>query len=338
MMAMKLLVTGGAGFIGANFVRRTLATRPEVGITVLDALTYAGSAGTLADVADQIEFVNGDVADEAVVDDLVRQADAVAHFAAETHNDNALVNPGAFVRSNLVGSFVLLEAVRRHGRRLHQISTDEVYGDLALGEDRRFAEGDAFNPSSPYSASKAGGDLLLRAWVRSFGVEATVSHCTNNFGPWQHVEKFIPRQITNLLTGEAVKVYGDGKHVRDWIHVDDHNDAVWAILDKGEPGRTYHIGANNEQDNLAVARLLCELVGADPHRIELVLDRPGHDRRYALDSSRLTAELGWSPRKTDFRAALAETVDWYREHRSWWDADKSTTEAQYARREQGARG
>ncbi|MGL6234952.1 MAG: dTDP-glucose 4,6-dehydratase [Segniliparus sp.] len=335
---MKLLVTGGAGFIGANFVRRTLATRPEAEVTVLDALTYAGSLGTLADIADQVVFVKGDVADEAVVDELVRQSEAVVHFAAETHNDNALVNPGAFVRSNIVGSFVLLEAVRRHGVRLHQVSTDEVYGDLALGEDRRFLEGDAFNPSSPYSASKAGGDLLLRAWVRSFGVEATVSHCTNNFGPWQHVEKFIPRQITNLLVGGSVKVYGDGKHVRDWIHVDDHNDAVWAILDKGEPGRTYHIGAGNEQGNLAVAQLLCELTGADPDRIELVLDRPGHDRRYALDASRLTAELGWSPRKTDFRAALGETVDWYRAHQDWWGAEKSGVEAQYARREHGARG
>ncbi|EFV14937.1 dTDP-glucose 4,6-dehydratase [Segniliparus rugosus] len=335
---MKLLVTGGAGFIGANFVHRTLQTRPEVDIVVLDALTYAGNADTLGAVAERIEFVKGDVTDEALVDDLVRQTDAVVHFAAETHNDHALTDPGSFVRTNVLGSFALLEAVRRHGARLHQVSTDEVYGDLELGEDRRFAEGDAFNPSSPYSASKASGDLLLRAWVRSFGIEATVSHCTNNFGPWQHVEKFIPRQITNLLLGGPVKVYGDGKHVRDWIHVDDHNDAVWAILAKGEPGRTYHIGADNEQGNLAVAQLLCELVGADPERIELVVDRPGHDRRYALDAGRLTAELGWSPRKTDFRAALGETVEWYREHRDWWIGEKSGVEAQYARREQGSRG
>jgi dTDP-glucose 4,6-dehydratase len=334
---MKLLVTGGAGFIGANFVRRTRQTRPDVEVTVLDALTYAGSLDTLEAVRDDIAFVKGDVTDEGVVDDLVRNSDAVVHFAAETHNDNALARPGAFVHTNIIGSFVLAEAVRRHGVRLHQVSTDEVYGDLALGEDRRFAEGDAFNPSSPYSASKASGDLLLRAWARSFGIEATISHCTNNFGPWQHVEKFIPRQITNLLTAAPPKVYGDGKHVRDWIHVDDHNDAVWAILDRGKPGRTYHIGAGNELGNLAVAQLLCELVGVDPGRIELVADRPGHDRRYALDASRLTAELGWSPQKTDFRAALRETVDWYREHQRWWAKDKSGVEANYARREQTTR-
>lgn len=234
---MRLLVTGGAGFIGANFVHRTVADRPEARVTVLDKLTYAGNLASLDPVAEQVRFVRGDVADADLVDKLVAESDLVVHFAAESHNDNSLADPSPFVQTNLMGTFTLLEAVRRHAVRYHHISTDEVYGDLDLDDPARFTEATAYNPSSPYSSTKAGSDLLVRAWVRSFGVAATISNCSNNYGPYQHVEKFIPRQITNVLDGVRPKLYGTGANVRDWIHVDDHNRAVWTIIDKGRSGR-----------------------------------------------------------------------------------------------------
>ncbi|MXP20245.1 NAD-dependent epimerase/dehydratase family protein [Gordonia sp. HNM0687] len=249
---MRVLVTGGAGFIGANFVLRTLAQRPDVEITVLDKLTYAANPATLEPVADRIDLVVGDVADAALVDRLVAAADVVVHFAAESHNDNSLADPSAFVQTNLVGTFSLVEAVRRHDVRYHHISTDEVYGDLDLDDPARFTEATAYNPSSPYSSTKAGSDLLVRAWVRSFGLRATISNCSNNYGPYQHIEKFIPRQITNVLAGVRPKLYGDGLNVRDWIHVDDHNDAVWTIIERGEIGETYLIGADGEVNNRTV--------------------------------------------------------------------------------------
>src|SRR5919198_6242159 len=233
---MRLLVTGGAGFIGANFVHATLRERPHVSVTVLDALTYAGSRESLAPVADKIRLVEGDVTDAELVARLVAEADAVVHFAAETHVDNALADPEPFLHANVVGTFTVLEAVRRHGVRLHHVSTDEVYGDLELGSAQRFTESTPYNPSSPYSATKAGADLLVRAWVRSYGVRATISNCSNNYGPYQHVEKFIPRQITNILLGQRPKLYAEGANVRDWIHVHDHNSAVWTIIDKGLSG------------------------------------------------------------------------------------------------------
>ena len=241
---MRLLVTGGAGFIGANFVRAAVQERAGVSVTVLDALTYAGSRESLRAVEDQIRMVEGDLTDEPLVDRLVAESDAVVHFAAETHVDNSLTDPAAFLRSNVIGTYSVLEAVRRHGVRLHHISTDEVYGDLPLDEPVRFTAATPYNPSSPYSATKASADLLVRAWARSYGVRATISNCSNNYGPYQHVEKFIPRQITNLLTGRRPKLYGAGANVRDWIHVDDHNSAVWRILDGGTIGRTYLIGAD----------------------------------------------------------------------------------------------
>ncbi len=239
---MKLLVTGGAGFIGANFVHQTVAERPDVEVTVLDKLTYAGNLDSLAPVKESITFVHGDVTDTDLVDRLVADTDLVVHFAAESHNDNSLADPLPFVQTNLVGTFALLEAVRKYDVRYHHISTDEVYGDLALDDPAKFTEATAYNPSSPYSSTKAGSDLLVRAWVRSFGVRATISNCSNNYGPYQHVEKFIPRQITNVLTGVRPKLYGTGTNVRDWIHVDDHNRAVWTIIDKGGIGETYLIG------------------------------------------------------------------------------------------------
>lgn len=331
---MRLLVTGGAGFIGANFVHLTLRENPDAEVTVLDVLTYAGSRESLAPVADRIRLIEGDITDAELVTGLVAQTDAVVHFAAETHVDNGLADPAPFLRSNVIGTFTVLEAVRRHGVRLHHVSTDEVYGDLDLGDPARFTESTPYNPSSPYSSTKASADLLVRAWVRSYGVRATISNCSNNYGPYQHVEKFIPRQITNLLTGRRAKLYGAGANVRDWIHVDDHNAAVWRILRDGEIGRTYLIGADGERDNLSVLRTLLRLLDRDPDDFDRVTDRAGHDLRYAIDASALRDELDWRPEHTDFEAGLAATVDWYRNNESWWGPVKADVEARYAERGQ----
>ncbi len=330
---MRLLVTGGAGFIGANFVHRTVADRPDVDVTVLDKLTYAGNRASLDPVAGKITFVHGDIADPELVDRLVANTDLVVHFAAESHNDNSLADPTPFVHTNLVGTFTLLEAVRRYDVRYHHISTDEVYGDLALDDPAKFTEATPYNPSSPYSSTKAGSDLLVRAWVRSFGLRATISNCSNNYGPYQHVEKFIPRQITNVLTGVRPKLYGTGANVRDWIHVDDHNSAVWTVIDKGRIGETYLIGADGETDNRTVVETVLELCGMDPEAFDFVTDRPGHDLRYAIDATRLRTELGWEPRYRDFRSGLAATIEWYRSHETWWMPQKTATEAAYGRSE-----
>ena len=324
-----LLVTGGAGFIGANFVHHVLA-HTEHSVTVLDKLSYAGNRENLA-VADpaRCDLVVGDVADAGVVDDLVGAADAVVHFAAESHNDNSLRDPWPFVQTNVVGTFTLLEAARRHGTRFHHVSTDEVFGDLALDDPQRFTEETAYRPSSPYSATKAASDHLVRAWARSFGVEVTLSNCSNNYGPYQHVEKFIPRQITNVLTGQRPKLYGAGENVRDWIHVADHSAAVLRILERGTPGRTYLVGADGERDNLTVLREILRLMGQPEDAFEHVTDRAGHDRRYAIDGSRTREELGWKPCYTNFSEGLADTIAWYTEHREWWEPAKSATEAAY---------
>ncbi len=303
-------------------------------VTVLDAMTYAGSRESLAPVFDDIRLVEGDVADADLVSKLVAEADAVVHFAAETHNDNSLTDPGPFLHANVIGTFTLLEAVRRHQVRLHHVSTDEVYGDLTLEDPQRFTESTPYNPSSPYSSTKAAADMLVRAWVRSFGVRATISNCSNNYGPYQHVEKFIPRQITNVLTGRRPKLYGGGANVRDWIHVDDHNSAVWRILGDGEIGRTYLIGADGERDNLSVMRTLLQLMGRDPDDFDHVTDRVGHDLRYAIDPSALCNELGWAPKHTDFEDGLRATIDWYRDNESWWRPLKDAVEATYKERGQ----
>jgi len=327
---MRILVTGGAGFIGANFVHWTREHRPDVDLVILDALTYAADGSSLGAARDEVELVQGDIADAALVDKLVGNADHVFHFAAETHNDNSLADPSPFVHTNVVGTFTLLEAVRRHEVALHHVSTDEVYGDLELDDPERFTEATPYNPSSPYSATKAGSDLLVRAWVRSFGIRATISNCSNNYGPYQHVEKFIPRQITNVIDGIAPKLYGDGLNVRDWIHVDDHNAAVWAIAEKGRSGETYLIGADGEQTNRDVVEAILTALGQPADAFELVRDRPGHDRRYAIDSSKLRTELGWTPQYADFAAGLSATVAWYRDNEDWWRPQKAATEAKYA--------
>ncbi|MGO1317196.1 MAG: dTDP-glucose 4,6-dehydratase [Cellulomonadaceae bacterium] len=327
---MRMLVTGGAGFIGSNFVHQTVRDRPDVEVTVLDALTYAGDKHSLDSVANAVTFVHGDIADAELVNRLVGETDLVVHFAAESHNDNSLNNPWPFVQTNVVGTFTLLEAVRKHGVRYHHISTDEVYGDLELDDPERFTEHTPYNPSSPYSSTKASSDMLVRAWARSFGVHATISNCSNNYGPFQHVEKFIPRQITNLIDGVRPKLYGAGLNVRDWIHVEDHNTATWAIIDKGELGQTYLIGADGEVNNLDVVHALLEVFGRPADDFDHVNDRPGHDMRYAIDSTRLRTELGWTPRFTDFRSGLENTVAWYRDNEAWWRPVKAATEAKYA--------
>jgi dTDP-glucose 4,6-dehydratase len=324
----RILVTGGAGFIGSNFVRYVRRERPSTHVTVLDALTYAGNPQNLEGL-DGVELVEGNVCDADLVDKLAGQTDAIVHFAAESHNDNSLSDPWPFVETNLIGTYRLLEAARRYGVRLHHISTDEVYGDLELDDPERFTESTPYNPSSPYSSTKAGSDLMVNAWVRSFGLQATISNCSNNYGPYQHVEKFIPRQITEILEGRRPKLYGKGENVRDWIHTDDHSSAVLAILEGGRAGETYLIGADGEKTNKEVVEQILTILGKDPSDYEHVSDRPGHDLRYAIDSSKLREELGWQPRYTDFGEGLAATVGWYRQNESWWRPLKAETEAKY---------
>lgn len=340
----NIIVTGGAGFIGSNFVHYVVNNHPKVHVTVLDKLTYAGNKENLAGLpSDRVELVVGDIADAALVDSLVKEADAVVHYAAESHNDNSLKDPSPFIQTNIIGSFVLLEACRKFGVRYHHVSTDEVYGDLPLredlpehgeGEGEKFTDHTPYNPSSPYSASKASSDLLVRAWVRSFGLQATISNCSNNYGPYQHIEKFIPRQITNILSGIKPKLYGDGKNVRDWIHTNDHSSAVWLILTKGKIGETYLIGADGEEDNKTVMEMILEEMGLPKDAYEHVNDRPGHDLRYAIDSTKLREELGWQPEFTDFRSGLKDTIAWYTNHQTWWQAEKQKVEDNYAKQGQ----
>ena len=326
----RMLITGGAGFIGANFVHHVLGLDAGHQITVLDKLTYAGSRENVAAVADRIEFVEGDICDAELVTRLAGANDVTVHFAAESHNDNSLSNPRPFIDTNIIGTYNILEAVRATGTRLHHISTDEVFGDLELDDPAKFTAETPYNPSSPYSASKAGSDLLVRAWVRSFGIHATISNCSNNYGPFQHVEKFLPRQITNVLDGIMPKLYGKGENVRDWIHVDDHNAAVVSIIERGVSGETYLIGADGEMDNKSALELLLTLMGKPADWYEHVSDRPGHDMRYAIDASKLVNELGWKPKYTSFNVGLAATIKWYQENEAWWRKQKQATEAKYA--------
>lgn len=331
----KVLVTGGAGFIGSNFVHFLAAKRPDWTITVLDALTYAGNPKNLDGTdSSKVQLIEGNICDEQLVDKLVSEHDAVVHFAAESHNDNSLNNPRPFLDSNVIGTYTLLEAVRRHDKRMHHISTDEVYGDLELDDPAKFTENTPYNPSSPYSSTKAASDLLVRAWVRSFGVQATISNCSNNYGPYAHVEKFIPRQITNILSGSRAKLYGEGQNVRDWIHAEDHSSAVLTILEKGKIGETYLIGADGEKTNKEVIELILELMGKDHGDYEHVSDRQGHDLRYAIDSTKLRNKLGWRPKYTNFRDGLKATIEWYQANRDWWEPQKTAVEAAYSKKGQ----
>ena len=312
---MRILVTGAAGFIGSNFVRRTLGLRADVSVIALDALTYAGRLANLAGLAEafagRYELVHGDIRDAALVDSLVSRVDSLVHFAAESHNDNSLKDARPFIETNVLGTFELIQAAVKHDVRFHHVSTDEVFGDLPLEGGERFSRSTPYRPSSPYSASKASSDHLVRAWVRSFGLRATISNCSNNYGPYQHEEKLIPRTILLAASGVKPKVYGAGVNVRDWIHVDDHNDGVWAILERGQIGRTYLLGADNQRSNLQVVKALLKTMGKPEDFIEFITDRPGHDLRYAIDASATEAELGWKPKHGNFEEKLAETVDWY---------------------------
>ena len=308
---MRILITGGAGFIGSNFVRRTVETRPKVQITVLDALTYAGSLENLAGLDGRYEFVKGNILNSTLVDSLVAGVDQVVHFAAESHNDNSLKSPKPFIDTNILGTYEIIQACVKHDVKFHHISTDEVFGDLPLEGKEKFTAEAPYNPSSPYSSSKASSDLIVRAWVRSFGLKATISNCSNNFGPYQHEEKLIPRMIGLIAAGKKPELYGNGANVRDWIHVDDHNDGVWAILEHGEIGQTYLLGADNQRSNLQVVKALLKIMGKPEDFIEFIADRPGHDLRYAIDASASESELGWKPKHGNFEEKLAETVEFY---------------------------
>ena len=331
----NIIVTGGCGFIGSNFVHFVVDHHPDVHVTVLDALTYAGNINNIKGLPeDRVEFVHGNVCDAALLDQIVPGHDAIVHYAAESHNDNSIADPEPFVRTNVVGTYRLLEAARKYDIRYHHISTDEVYGDLALDDPARFTEDSPYRPSSPYSSTKAASDLLVRAWYRTFGLRVTLSNCSNNYGPYQHVEKFIPRQITNILEGIRPKLYGDGRNVRDWIHTEDHSSAVWTILTKGRMGQTYLIGADGERDNITVLQDILRVMGKPENAFDHVKDRPGHDRRYAIDSTKLRTELGWRPEHTDFEDGLRQTIAWYEKHREWWEPAKAATEARYKRQGQ----
>lgn len=331
----NIIVTGGCGFIGSNFVHYVVDHHPDVHVTVLDKLTYAGNPENIAGLPeDRVELVVGDICDADLLDRIVPGHDAIVHYAAESHNDNSIADPEPFLRTNVEGTFRLLEAVRKYGIRYHHVSTDEVYGDLALDDPARFTEHTPYHPSSPYSSTKAASDMLVRAWTRTYGIRATISNCSNNYGPYQHVEKFIPRQITNILDGQRPKLYGKGLNVRDWIHTEDHSSGVWTILTKGRIGDTYLIGADGEKNNITVLRMILRMMGQAEDAFDWVKDRPGHDRRYAIDSTKLRTELGWTPKHTDFESGLAQTIEWYTRNRAWWEPAKAATEERYKQRGQ----
>ncbi len=325
-----MLVTGGAGFIGCNFVHFMLAHDSDVRIVNLDALTYAGSLDNLEGLPDPSRhmFVHGDICDQALVDDLLRrhEIDTIVHFAAESHVDNSIAGPGVFVRTNVLGTYTLLDAARRvwldekgwdAGRcRFHHISTDEVYGTLGPG-DPKFTEETSFAPNSPYSASKAGSDHLVRAWHHTYGLPVTTTNCSNNYGPFQHAEKFIPTILRSCIEQKPIPVYGDGSNIRDWLYVEDHCRGIDAVIRHGRLGQTYNIGGCNEWSNIDITRLICRMMderipAGAPHErlISFVNDRPGHDWRYAIDASKMATELGWEPLET-FESGIAKTIDWY---------------------------
>lgn len=313
-----ILVTGGCGFLGSNFVRHVAHNHPDIQILVLDSLTYAGNANNLLADFPNVDLAVGDICNPQTVDGLVLFADAVVNFAAETHNDNSIDEPSPFLYSNVEGTFNLIEACRKYDVRYHHVSTDEVFGDLPIQSTDQFDESSPYRPSSPYSATKAASDLLVKAWVRTYGLRTTISNSSNCYGPYQHSEKFIPNVITSVLHGVKPKLYGSGQNVREWMHADDHSSAVWKILTEGRIGESYAISASNGRSNVEVLQLILKLMGKSEDYFERVADRPGHDRRYSLDSSKLRQELGWEPRRTDFVAGLQQTIDWYRENEAWW--------------------
>jgi len=329
------LITGAAGFIGSNFVRQVLDEDPDARVVAYDMLTYAGNLENLTGYLDnpRLRFVRGDICDAGAVGEAMSGVDVVVNFAAESHVDRSILGCKEFVHTNVQGTQVLLDEARNRRLRLFlQISTDEVYG--SLGPTGRFSEQTPLQPNSPYSASKAAADMLAWAYFHTYQLPVIITRCSNNYGPYQFPEKLIPLFITNLMEGRRVPVYGDGMNVRDWIHVSDHCRAVRLVIDKGQPGEVYNVGGNNEQSNMNITRLLLEGLGRDSSMIEYVADRPGHDRRYAVDTSRITSELGWRPR-VDFVTGLQETIDWYRRNEAWWRRIKSGEYLEYYKRQYG---
>jgi dTDP-glucose 4,6-dehydratase len=329
---MKLLVTGGAGFIGSNFIRYWFKNHPNDEIINLDKLTYAGHLSSTKDFENNpnYKFVKGDICDSEIVDKVVGEAETIIHLAAETHVDRSIVGPQVFLQTNVMGTQILLDAAVKHGvKRFHHVSTDEVFGALDLDSKEKFNENTLYDPHSPYSASKAGSDYLVRSYFHTYGLPITITNCSNNFGPYQDPEKFIPRAITNLIEGKEVPLYGDGKYVRDWLFVEDHCRAIEVVLEKGKVGETYLVGGLTEDINhLAVTRKLLNIFGKDETSIKFVKDRPGHDRRYAVDWSKIERELGWKP-LFGFDEWLAKTVDWYKKNNWWWQPLKEEAEKLY---------
>lgn len=320
---MKLLITGGAGFIGSNFIHYILKKYSEYSVINLDALTYAGNLENLKNWEGdaRYRFVKGSVTDKKLVDGLVAEADVIAHFAAESHVDRSIMSPQAFIDTNVFGTYILLEAARKHSKRFHHVSTDEVFGALNP-DDKPFDENTPYDPRSPYSASKAASDHLVRAYFHTYNLPMTISNCSNNYGPYHFPEKLIPLIITNILENKKIPVYGDGKQVRDWLYVEDHCKAIDAIIHRGKIGETYCVGGNSERENIGIVKKLLEILGKDESMIEYVKDRAGHDRRYAIDFSKIERELGWRPEVT-LEEGLQKTVAWFQKNTDWWQRVKS---------------
>lgn len=341
-----ILLTGGCGFIGSNFVRFVLKSRPGVRITNLDALTYSGNAENLADLKDnsRYTFVKGDICDAAVVDRLVEGCDAVVHMAAESHVDRSILDAKPFIVANVMGTQTLLDSVRRlaaagkKAPRFVYVSTDEVYGSLSLDNPEvKFTEETPLSPNSPYAASKAAGDCLVRAYHHTFHLDVVTTRCSNNFGPYQFPEKVIPLFVTNLIDGQPVPLYGTGQNVRDWLHVEDHCEAILAVLERGRSGEVYNIGGNNERNNLELTHSILKIMGKGREMIRPVKDRPGHDLRYAIDASKIRRELGWQPTRSAWPAALEATVRWYQQNEPWWRRVKSGEYRSYYAKQYGDR-
>jgi dTDP-glucose 4,6-dehydratase len=322
---VKLLITGGAGFIGANFVHHTIETRPDDDVVVVDVFTYAGHRSSLEPVAERITVVEADICDEPAMDEAMAGCDAVVHFAAESHVDRSIDDPGPFLRTNILGTEALLRMARKHRvGRFHHISTDEVFGALPL-DGGRFYEDTPYAPRSPYAASKAASDHLVRAYGDTYGLPFTITNCSNNYGPYHLPEKAIPLFITNALDAKSLPLYGDGRSVRDYLYVTDHCRAIDLVLHAGKEGRTYCVGGGAERDGITVAETILELLDLPRDRMEFVADRPGHDRRYAIDATRIREELGWEPSVT-FEEGIAATIAWYQTHEDWWRPIKDRTQ------------
>jgi len=345
-MSMRILLTGGSGFIGSNFVRFALKHRPDWIITNLDSLSYSGNPENLADLAGdkRYTFVHGSINDRPLMDRLVRQCDAIVHMAAESHVDRSILDSRPFIETNVLGTQTLLDAIRVAAKegafkgRLVHVSTDEVYGSLPLDRpELKFTESTPIHTGSPYSASKASSDLLVGAYHNTFGLNACITRCSNNHGPYQFPEKVIPLFVTNLIEGKKVPLYGDGKNVRDWLHVDDHCEAIIAVLEKGKSGEVYNIGGNNERTNLELTHSILKLMGKGAEMIQPVTDRLGHDRRYAIDASKIKRELGWEPSRSAWPAALERTVKWYVDNAQWWQRVKSGAYREYYKQQYGGR-